>query len=285
MLEGVVPFPPEYAARYRARGYWADRALRDEFSTVFQRYAERVALVDGERTFTYGEVDRLSTNLALNLLDIGLVPLDRVILALPNVAEFVILYFALQKIGAIPIAALVTHRFAEISQFAHLSGATAVATPDRTRDFDFSAMVQRVQAEAPALKHAIVLGFGDRGLALERIDRRPRLDDAIAVALLHGVHVVVGAWRRVHGRLEIERDEHRLDARCREIRDDVRFFFRHPAAAPILRKRIDVRLLARNPLRRIRIAMEIDDPHALASLSERSHRRPHGHPERSAAGA
>jgi non-ribosomal peptide synthetase component E (peptide arylation enzyme) len=139
MLEGVVPFPPEYAARYRARGYWADRALRDEFSTVFQRYAERVALVDGERTFTYGEVDRLSTNLALNLLDIGLVPLDRVILALPNVAEFVILYFALQKTGAIPIAALVTHRFAEISQFAHLSGATAVATPDRTRDFDFSA--------------------------------------------------------------------------------------------------------------------------------------------------
>jgi 2,3-dihydroxybenzoate-AMP ligase len=172
MLEGVVPFPPEYAARYRARGYWADRALRDEFSTVFQRYAERVALVDGERTFTYGEVDRLSTNLALNLLDIGLVPLDRVILALPNVAEFVILYFALQKTGAIPIAALVTHRFAEISQFAHLSGATAVATPDRTRDFDFSAMVQRVQAEAPALKHAIVLG--------ERLRAVRRLADLIA---------------------------------------------------------------------------------------------------------
>ncbi len=42
---------------------------------------------------------------------------------LPNVAEFVILYFALQKIGCIPIAALVTHRFAEISQFAKLSQA------------------------------------------------------------------------------------------------------------------------------------------------------------------
>jgi 2,3-dihydroxybenzoate-AMP ligase len=158
MLEGVVPFPPDYAARYRARGYWADKSLRDEFRVVFERYAERVALIDGERSFTYAEIDRLSTNLALNLLDLGLEPLDRVILALPNVAEFVILYFALQKIGAIPIAALVTHRFAEISQFAHLSGAAAVATPDKTRDFDFNAMVKRVQAEAPALKLAIVYG-------------------------------------------------------------------------------------------------------------------------------
>jgi 2,3-dihydroxybenzoate-AMP ligase len=163
MLEGVVPFPPEYAARYRERGYWKDTTLRDEFRAVFTRYADRVALVDGARSFTYAEVDRLSTNLALNLLDLGLAPLDRVILALPNVAEFVILYFALQKIGAIPIAALVTHRFAEISQFAHLSGATAVATPDKTRDFDFSAMVKRVQAEAPALTLAIVYGEATGG--------------------------------------------------------------------------------------------------------------------------
>jgi 2,3-dihydroxybenzoate-AMP ligase len=178
MLEGVVPFPPEYAARYRARGYWADRSLRDEFRTVFERYAERVALIDGERSFTYAELDRLSTNLALNLLDLGLQPLDRVILALPNVAEFVILYFALQKIGAIPIAALVTHRFAEISQFAHLSGATAVVTPDRTRDFDFSAMVKRVRAEAPALRVAIVLGEAGEGVhSLAELVARPATRD------------------------------------------------------------------------------------------------------------
>ena len=187
MLEGVVPFPPEYAARYRARGYWMDRSLRDEFKAMFDRFADRVALIDGEHSFTYAEVDRQSTNLALNLLDVGLQPLDRVILALPNVAEFVILYFALQKIGAVPIAALVTHRFAEISQFAELSGATAVATPDRTRDCDFGALVQRVQAGAPALAHAIV--FGDawpgahslRELIARPATRDPRSLDAIDI--------------------------------------------------------------------------------------------------------
>jgi 2,3-dihydroxybenzoate-AMP ligase len=183
MLEGVVPFPPAYAARYRARGYWADQALRDEFRVIFDRYAPRVALIDGDRSFTYAEVDQLSTTLALNLLDLGLAPLDRVILALPNVAEFVILYFALQKIGAIPIAALVTHRFAEISQFAHLSGATAVVTPDATRDCDFRALVKRVQAEAPALKLAIVLGNASDGAhSLTELIARPATRDLQSLA-------------------------------------------------------------------------------------------------------
>src|SRR5579871_1988841 len=63
MLEGVVKFPPEYAQRYRARGYWQDKALATEFAAVFERFSERLALIDGERCFTYGDVDRLSDNL------------------------------------------------------------------------------------------------------------------------------------------------------------------------------------------------------------------------------
>ena len=103
MLEGVVPFPPEFAKRYRERGYWADKSLAQEFKVVFERYADRIALIDRDQPTTYAELDRLSSNLALHLLDAGLVPLDRVVVQLPNVAEFVILYFALQKIGSIPI--------------------------------------------------------------------------------------------------------------------------------------------------------------------------------------
>ena len=120
MLEGVVPFPPEFAAQYRAKGYWRDQTIRDEFAVVWTRYADRVALVDGERQYTYADIDRISDNLALNLLELGLRPLDRVVPTLPNCAEFVLLYYALQKIGAIPIAALVTHRFLEINQFVQI---------------------------------------------------------------------------------------------------------------------------------------------------------------------
>jgi 2,3-dihydroxybenzoate-AMP ligase len=174
MLPGVVPFPPEFAARYRAKGYWQDRSLAQEFEAVFRKYRDRIALVDGDRAYTYGEIDRLTDNLALNLLELGLRPLDRVVPTLPNIAEFVILYFALQKIGAIPIAALVTHRFAEINQFVQLSGATTCVYPERQGDFEFEPMIRRVKAENPHLRFCISLSLLRE--LIERRSSRPRSD-------------------------------------------------------------------------------------------------------------
>jgi 2,3-dihydroxybenzoate-AMP ligase len=157
MLEGVVPFPPRFAQRYREKGYWQDKSLADEFSGVFRKFQNRTALIDGERCYSYGDIDELTDNLALNLLELDLEPLDRVVPTLPNCAEFVLLYFALQKIGAIPIAALATHRFAEVSQFVQLSGAAACVYPERQGDFPFEPMIRRVQAESPHLRHCISL--------------------------------------------------------------------------------------------------------------------------------
>jgi 2,3-dihydroxybenzoate-AMP ligase len=122
MLEGVVRFPPEFAGRYRARGYWQDRSIASLLTEVFHNFADRIAIIDGDHLVTYAELDERATRLALNLLDIGLEPLDRVVMQLPNVVEFAYLYFALQKIGCIPIMALPTHRLREISQFVELSG-------------------------------------------------------------------------------------------------------------------------------------------------------------------
>ena len=163
MLQGFVPFPPEFAARYREKGYWRDQSLAQEFDAVFQRFADRVALIDGAQAFTYAELDRVTTNLALNLLEIGVRPLDRIVPMLPNVYEFVLLYFALQKIGAIPIAALVSHRYAEISQFVRLSGATTCVYPETSGDFSFSPVIDRIEAENETLTMRIVLGQAQAG--------------------------------------------------------------------------------------------------------------------------
>ncbi len=187
MMEGFVPFPAELAQRYRERGYWQDRSLAQEFGAVFQKFAPRTALIDGERRYTYADVDRLSDNLALNLLDLGLQPRDRVVPTLPNVAEFVILYFALQKIGAIPIAALVTHRFAEINQFTSLAQARCCVYPQAVGDFEFGPVIDRVQAANPCLQLRLVLGQagpGEHSLAelIERpATRDPRTLRALAI--------------------------------------------------------------------------------------------------------
>ena len=163
MLQGFVPFPADYAARYRAKGYWRDQSLAQEFAHVFERFADRIALIDGDQQYSYAELDRVTDNLALNLLEIGIKPLDRVVPTLPNCGEFVILYFALVKIGAIPIAALVTHRFAEISQFVQLSGASTCVYVQKQGDFSFAPMIERVQAENATLTVRIVLGQPQQG--------------------------------------------------------------------------------------------------------------------------
>ena len=157
MLEGVVPFPPQLARRYREKGYWRDQSLAREFDVVFKKFSSRVALIDADRQYSYGEIDQLTDNLALNLLELGLTPLDRVVPTLPNCAEFVLLYFALQKIGCIPIAALATHRYAEVSQFVQLSGATTCVYPERQSDFEFEPMIRRVQKENASLRFCVSL--------------------------------------------------------------------------------------------------------------------------------
>lgn len=174
MLDGVVRFPPEFAARYRAKGYWEDRSLGDVFGDLFARYAQRVAIIDREQSVTYSQLNERSERLALNLLDEGMKPLDRVVMQLPNVVEFTYLYVALQKIGCIPIMALPTHRFREISQFVELSGAVACATPDKTKDFDYRDLVKRIQGTSESLRLGITLGNTPEGfLSLTELVERP----------------------------------------------------------------------------------------------------------------
>src|SRR5436305_498739 len=110
MFPGVTAFPPEFAARYRARGYWEDRAIASVWEEMCRRYPGRIAVIDGDQAIGYEALNRTATNLALNLLDLGIRPRDRLVLQLPNRMEFVYLYFALQKIGAIPVMALPAHR-------------------------------------------------------------------------------------------------------------------------------------------------------------------------------
>jgi 2,3-dihydroxybenzoate-AMP ligase len=199
VLDGVAPFPPEFAARYRQEGFWQDQSLADEFGTAFRHFADRYALIEGDRRYTYRDIDAFSRNLALNLLELGLQLLDRVVLTLPTAAEFVLSYVALQRIGAIPVTGIVAHRYHEISQFVRASQATTAVYPETHGEFRFGPTMGRIQEESPCLRFRLVLGTagpGERSLrdliaqpatlpasALERIHIAP---DDPAVLLLSG---------------------------------------------------------------------------------------------------
>jgi 2,3-dihydroxybenzoate-AMP ligase len=172
MLEGVTPFPPEFAAKYTERGYWEDRPLYDGFRDVFRRYADRIALIDDDGPVTYAQLEARSEHMARALLDLRFKPLDRIIVQLPNTALFAYLYFGLQRIGAIPVLALPVHRRREISQFAEISQARALAVPAAARSFDYTAMARDVMDANPALDICLVQGNAPEGFV--------RLEDLLA---------------------------------------------------------------------------------------------------------
>jgi 2,3-dihydroxybenzoate-AMP ligase len=177
MLPGVVPFPPEFAARYRARGYWEDRTIAAVWEGYCRRYGDRVAVIDGDASVTYSEIDARATNLALNLWELGIKPLDRLVVQLPNRIQFAYLYLALQKIGAIPVMALPAHRHLEISQFVRIAGAVGCVMPDKHRDFDFRELVRRIMREQPAVTYGIVLGEAQEFASLDGLIRRKSARD------------------------------------------------------------------------------------------------------------
>jgi 2,3-dihydroxybenzoate-AMP ligase len=144
-LAGVTPFPPEFAARYRARGYWEDVPLGRFYAVVFASHGDRVAMVNGSERVTYTELRERVARLALHLLDLGVVPLDRWVVQLPNIPEFVYLYFALEQLGAIPIMALAGHRWNEINSFFELSGANGYAVTEMLGDFDSRALIAQIR--------------------------------------------------------------------------------------------------------------------------------------------
>ena len=158
MLDGFVPYPPELVERYRAKGYWEDRPLIDHFRDAFASHADRVAIVFGDERVTYSQLGERVDRLALHLLELGLKPLDSAVMHLPNIPEFVYLYLALQRIGAIPLMALPPHRQHEIGHFVDFIDAEAYVIPDNWAGFNFPGMALSIRDKAKTLKHILVTG-------------------------------------------------------------------------------------------------------------------------------
>ncbi len=158
MLTGCVPWPEAFARRYRSRGYWRDVTIGEQLDRAIARWADKEALVSGDVRLTYRELGARIDRLAVRLAAAGLKPLDRVVMQLPNVPEFIYVYYALAKIGVIPVMAMRAHRQTEIRHFANASGAVGWLIPGVFGHFDFPAMADEVKRDCPTLAHVFVAG-------------------------------------------------------------------------------------------------------------------------------
>ena len=91
----------------------------------------------------------------MGLIHLGLGTGDVVLLQLPNWAEFVYSYFALQKIGCIPVLLISGYRQLEVGHLGRLTEAKAWIVPDLYRKIDYLSFIGEVKKENPQLQYII----------------------------------------------------------------------------------------------------------------------------------
>ena len=85
-------------------------SLGEVLPSAARRFGDKVALAVGDRTFTFRQLDGLSSSLAASLVKLGIHPGDRVTLYAPNSWEWVVSYYGALKAGAVinPINVMLT---------------------------------------------------------------------------------------------------------------------------------------------------------------------------------
>ncbi|WP_448956189.1 (2,3-dihydroxybenzoyl)adenylate synthase [Labrys neptuniae] len=151
-------WPEDLARRYRERGYWLDQPLTRGLDQQCKDRPNAVALVCGERSLSYAEIDRQASNLAARLGAIGLGHGDTALVQLPNVAEFYLVFFALLKIGVAPVNALYSHRRLEMSAYARQIQPKVLIAARGHELFGDETFLAELRDLSPGLRQVLLLG-------------------------------------------------------------------------------------------------------------------------------
>lgn len=159
-------WPEDLADRYRRRGYWITQPLTSILEAQSTARPEAMAVICGDRRFTYAEIDELSSNLAWRLAEHGLGVGDTALVQLPNIAEFYIVFFALLKVGVAPVNALFSHRRVELMGYARQVEPRLVIASRQHTLFAGDDFLTELESISPNLSLVILQGDAspERGL-------------------------------------------------------------------------------------------------------------------------
>ncbi|WP_037454082.1 (2,3-dihydroxybenzoyl)adenylate synthase [Skermanella stibiiresistens] len=157
-LPGFIPWPEPWAERYRRAGHWRGDTFGGLLRALAGRFGGRTALVDGERRWSYRDLDQKADRLAAGFARLGLGPRDAVVVQLPNTAEFFAVIFALFRLGALPVFALPAHRSLEIRYFCEFTRAKAYVIPGAATGFDYRGLASGIRDTVSSVEHVIVAG-------------------------------------------------------------------------------------------------------------------------------
>ncbi|MBH9580711.1 AMP-binding protein [Staphylococcus felis] len=137
---------------------WGHYTLDEYLEEKAIRYPNSVAIIDGEIEVTYESLIKEVKNYAGRMVADGIKEGDKVVVQLPNCLEFVIVIFALFKIGAKPVLALANHRKIEIKGVIKNSQAVAYIAKSEYLGFSYETLIKEIESETNYKLKKYILG-------------------------------------------------------------------------------------------------------------------------------
>jgi acyl-CoA synthetase (AMP-forming)/AMP-acid ligase II len=119
---------------------------------------DKIAVVDGASRKTYGELNSLADALAVSLAELGLEKGDRIAIYMPNSIEFMVAFYAMQKLGVIVAWVNPIYRKAEARFVLQNSEARAVFIFSRWDERNFQDDILSLREELPDLEFIFSVG-------------------------------------------------------------------------------------------------------------------------------
>jgi O-succinylbenzoic acid--CoA ligase len=159
----------------------------DWLATRARLSPDRTALIEGDRDWSYSELNRYTAGLASRLVEVDLKPRDRLGLFMPTRVRAIALFFAIQRIGAIPV--LLNNRLTPTEIRKQLEGGACKALVSlRTRldgDSDIIGIFEReILIEDYSSKPAVE--YGNRTNAERYLSRKVDPNETCAIVFTSG---------------------------------------------------------------------------------------------------
>lgn len=150
-------------SKYEYLNGWERCSLAKQLERWAEKYRERIAVADNKEEVTYGELNQRVSKMARAFWGHGIREGERVIVQMPNNIAFVTVFFALMRIGAIPIMMLPAHREAELEGIIKLAEPTAYVVMERYLGFRYVEMALAMKEKFPCLKNIFLDGAYEEG--------------------------------------------------------------------------------------------------------------------------
>ncbi|HEY4005480.1 MAG TPA: AMP-binding protein [Pseudonocardia sp.] len=157
MIKPEDRYDSDRIAEFRANGHWRGGSLAERLEHWSRERGEKTAVSDGYGELTWSALHGQAYRLAARLREMDIEPGDRVHVQLPSWNEFVVIYVALARIGAVLVPSMPIYRWDEVRHAINHAGAKVSFICGEYRKFDYHQMINDIRPDCETLRHVVTV--------------------------------------------------------------------------------------------------------------------------------